>query len=170
MFMQYITPALKSHLEVQMAFLSDWSRKIFDSAQRLSELNLQLALDLAEDVRSTGQQLMQAKSLTELASAATIQAHPAAEKVRHYQQRLSNLVTNANADLTKTAEHHIPDASRTAAAVADELVRRAAEETEKATQRQRDALDRLNESARRGIDGMAQTLKAGQMPGTPQHH
>lgn len=170
MFMQYISPALKSHLEVQMAFLSDWSRKVFDSAQRLSELNLQLAQDLAEDLRDTGQQLMQAKTLTELASAATVQAHPATEKVRNYQQRLSNLVAHANADLTKTAEHHLPDASRTAAAVADELVRRAAEETDKAAQRQREAIERMNESARRGIDGMAQSLQAGHFAGSPQHH
>lgn len=175
MFTQAITPALKSHMEVQMSFFTDLTKKMFDTAQRFSELNLQLAQELLEDATSTQHQLMQAKDLTELASAAAAQAHPATEKMRNYQQRLGNLVANANAELTRSAESHMPDASRTAAAVADELVRRASEETEKATQRQREAIERMNESARRGIDGMAQSLQAnqartqGQTP-QPQHH
>lgn len=171
MFTQAITPALKSHMEVQMSFLTDLSKKFFDTAQRASELNLQLAQELFEDYTSTHQQLLQARNLGELASAATTQTHPTTEKLRNYQQRLTNLVANANVEMTRTAESHLPDASRTAAAVADELVRRASEEAEKATQRQRDVIERMNESARRGIDGMAQSLQRSQNQGaSPQHH
>ena len=168
MFTQAITPAIKNHLEVQLAFFTDLSKKAFDTVQRFSELNLQLAQELLEDATNTNHQLMQAKNITEFASAATTQAHPTTEKLRNYQQRVTNLVANANAELTKTAESHMPEASRTAAAVADEVVKRASEETEKATQRQREVMDRLSESARRGIAGMSKTIQnQGQ---AVQHH
>ena len=170
MFPQSITPALKSHMEVQLSFITDLSKKMFDTAQKVSELNLHLAQELIEDMTNTNHQLLAAKDASEFASVAATQIQPATEKIRSYQQRLSNLVANANAELTKTAETHIPEASRTATAVADEMVRKASEETEKATQRQRAAIDKMSESARRGIDGMTQAARApGQAPGQAPH-
>lgn len=168
MFTQTITPAVKDHMDVQLSFFTDLSKKMFDTAQKVSELNLQLAQELVADMTACNQQLMSAKDPTEFASIASTQIQPAADKLRNYQQRLSNLIANANAELTRTAETHMPEASRTAAAVADELVRTASEETEKATQRQRAVIDKMNESARRGIDDMTQNMSrstAQQNPG-----
>jgi len=172
MFTQTITPAVKDHMDVQLSFFTDLSKKMFDTAQKVSELNLQLAQELVADMTACNQQLMSAKDPTEFASVASTQIQPAAEKLRTYQQRLSNLIANANAELTRTAETHMPEASRTAAAVADELVRTATEETEKATQRQRAVIDKMNESARRGIDGLTQSMSrgAGQSPSPDQPH
>lgn len=172
MFTQTITPAVKDHMDVQLSFFTDLSKKMFDTAQKVSELNLQLAQELVADMTACNQQLMAAKDPTEFASVASTQIQPVAEKLRNYQQRLSNLIANANAELTRTAETHMPEASRTAAAVADELVRTATEETEKATQRQRAVIDKMNESARRGIDGMTQSMSRGigQNPGPDQPH
>jgi phasin family protein len=167
MFTQSITPAVKSHMDVQLAFATDFSKKLFDTAQRVSQLNLNLAQELFQEMSTTNHNLVAAKDFAEFASVATTQVHPAAEKLRHYQQQLTNLVANTNAELTRTAEAHMPEASRTAAAVADELVRKASEETEKATQRQRDVIDRMNESARRGIDGASQQTQ-GRVPNQPQ--
>jgi phasin family protein len=170
MFTQTITPAVKDHMDVQLSFFTDLSKKMFDTAQKVSELNLQLAQELVADMTACNQQLMSAKDPTEFASVASTQIQPCAEKLRNYQQRLSNLIANANAELTRTAETHMPEASRTAAAVADELVRTATEETEKATQRQRAVIDKMNESARRGIDGLTQGMNrgAGQSAGPDQ--
>lgn len=170
MFTQTITPALKSHLDSQMGFFTDLTRKMFDTAQRFNEMNLQLVQELVQDIGNTNSQLIQARDLTEFASAATTQAHPTTEKLRNYQQQLTSLVANANVELTKTAETHMPEASRTAAAVADELVKRATEQTEKASQRQREAVERMTESARRGIDGMSQFANQAQAQTQQQHH
>lgn len=156
MFTQAITPAIRSHLEVQLAFMTDLLRKAFDAAQKISELNLRLAQELIEEMTSTNHQLMATRDATEFATIASNQIHPSVEKLRNYQQQLSNLMANANAEMSRTAEAHLPEASRTAAAVADEIVRAASEETEKATQRQRAAIDRMNESARRTSNGMDQ--------------
>lgn len=165
MFNQAITPAVKSHMEAQLSFVTDLSRKMFDTVQKVSELNLSLAQELIQDMTAANQQLLAAKDVGEFASISSAQVQPATEKLRHYQQRLANLVAHANAEMTKTAETHIPETSRTATAVADELVRTASEQTEKATQRQRTAIDKLSESARRGIDGMAAAQSQNRTPG-----
>jgi phasin family protein len=156
MFTQAITPAIRSHMEVQLAFLADLFRKAFDTAQKVTELNMRLAQELIEDMTSANQHLMATRDATEFASVATTQLHPSIEKLRNYQQRLLNVLANANVDMTRTAESHLPEAGRTAAAVADEIVRAASEETDKATQRQRAAIERMNEAARRGGNGMEQ--------------
>ena len=44
-----LSPALKSHLETQCNFATDLSRKLFDTTQQLSELNLRLAQDLLQE-------------------------------------------------------------------------------------------------------------------------
>ena len=44
-----LSPALKSHLETQLNFATELSRKLFDTAQQLSELHLRLAQDLLQE-------------------------------------------------------------------------------------------------------------------------
>jgi phasin family protein len=156
MFMQSITPAVKSHLDVQLSFANDYSKKLFDAAQNISQLNLNLAQELFQEMATTGRHLIAAKGIAELASVAATPLYPATEKLRNYQQQLTNLVAGSNVELTKTAEAHLPEASRTAKAVADELVRAASEESEKASQRQREVIDRMSESARRGVNALQQ--------------
>ncbi|WP_317203376.1 phasin family protein [Janthinobacterium sp.] len=168
MFSQAIAPAIKTHLEAQLAFLTELSMKTFDAIQKLSQMQLRLAKELSEEMSNNGQQLLAAKSMSEFATLAAGQLHPTLEKIRDHQQRVSTLLANANADITRVAESHMPEASRTAAAVADELVRAASEETEKATQRQRAALDKLSETARLSIDGITQQHLSAQSPAPGQ--
>ncbi|WP_242404464.1 phasin family protein [Janthinobacterium agaricidamnosum] len=143
-------------MEVQLSFITDLSRKMYDTMQRVSALNLRLAQDLVDTANHTSQQMMTAKDLNEFASAATTQLHPASEKLRQYQQQMAKLMADSNVEISKTAETHISQASRSAAAVADEIVRSASAETEKATQRQRDVMTQMNEAARRGFDVLPQ--------------
>jgi phasin family protein len=168
MFAQSITPAMKSHMEVQLSFMNDLSRRMFDTAQHISQLNLSLAQELIQEAATANSHLVGVRDAAEFVSAASTQLHPMAEKLRNYQQQLTNAVANGNVELTRAAEQHMPEASRTAAAVADELMRKASEETEKATQRQRDSIDRMSDSARRGIDGAAQPLQGSRASGQQQ--
>ena len=66
---------------------------------------------------------------------------------------------NANVEMNRTAENHLPEASRTAVAFADEVVRKTAEETEKATQRQRDMIEKMHATGHR--DGAGQGRETG---------
>jgi hypothetical protein len=104
---------------------------------------------------------MVAKDPYEAISIAASQAQPAAEKVRAYQQHLTNIAARTQVDLAKTAESHVPNTSRTAAAVADEVARKATEETEKATLRQKAAMEKLTNPLDKPTDTKSQTVRSG---------
>ena len=156
---QSLSPALKSHLETQCNFATELSRKLFDTAQQLGELHLRLAQDLLQEWNSASQQLLCARDTGEFMSLAAAQLQPGSDKLRQYQQQLGNLVANANVEMNRTAETHIPEASRTAVAFADELVRKTAEETEKATQRQREIIEKMHATGRH--DGAGRSHETG---------
>ena len=137
-------PALKSHLEAQCNFAMELSRKLFDTAQQLSGLHLRLAQDLLQEWSSASQQLLCARDTGEFMSLAAAQFQPGSNKLRQYQQRLGNLVASANVEMNRTAQYHLPEASRTAVAFAEEVARKTAAETEKATQRQRDMIEKMH--------------------------
>lgn len=138
-----LSPALLSHLEAQCHFATELSRKMLGTAQKMSALQLQLAQALFQQWSSAGQQLLCARDIGEGLSLAAAHLQPAGEALRHYQQQLGNLVAHANVELNRAAETHLPAASRTAAAFADEVVRKTAEETEKAAQRQRELIEKM---------------------------
>lgn len=142
-FSQPITPAVKAHIDAQCSLWSAMSQKIFENLQKINELNVQVAKTLLEESLQATQQVMVANSPYEAFSVAAAQAQPNTEKVRAYQQHIANIAARIQVDLAKTAESHIPNTSRTAAAVADEVARKASEETEKATQRQKAAIEKL---------------------------
>jgi phasin family protein len=152
-FTQSITPASKAHLEAQYSLMSDMSQKLFDTVQKINELNIQVAKTVLEESLNNVQQVLVAKDPYEALSIAASQAQPAAEKVRAYQQHLTNIAARTQVDLAKTAESHVPNTTRTAAAVADEVARKASEETEKATQRQKAAMERLTNPIIKSPDG-----------------
>jgi phasin family protein len=144
-----LSPALKSHLEAQCNFATELSRKMFDTAQQLSELHLRLAQDLLQEWSNASQQLLGARDTGEFMSLAAGQLQPSSNKLHQYQQQLGNLVANANVEMNRTAENHLPETSRTAVAFADEVVRKTAEETEKATQRQREMIEKMHATGHR---------------------
>ncbi len=153
---------MKAHMEAQCSLLNDMSQRIFETAQKINELNIQVAKTVMEESLTSMQQVMVAKDPYEALSIAAAQAQPTAEKIRAYQQHLTNIAARTQVDLAKTAESHVPNTSRTAAAFADEVARRATEETEKATLRQKAAMEKLtNPIARPSPDGKAQATRSG---------
>jgi phasin family protein len=144
---QPITPAVREHINAQYALFRDMSQKMFDSAQKVNELNIQAARAVFEESLSNTQEVMCANDPFEAISIAAGQAQPNAEKMRAYQQHLTNIAAGTQVDLARTAESHVPETSRAAAAMADDVARRAAEETERTRQRQRAAMERATAPA-----------------------
>jgi phasin family protein len=160
-FSQSITPAIKAHMDAQYSLVADMSQKMFETAQKINDLNMQVAKSVLEDSFSSAHQVIGARDPYEALSIAAAQAQPQAERVREYQQHLSNIAANTQVDLAKTAESHFPNTSRTAAAVADEVARTAKEETEKATSRQRAAMEKFTSPIDRPDDIKAQATRPG---------
>lgn len=174
---QEVPPAVKSHLEAQFAFMSDLSKKMFDGVQKIGQLNIQVAQTLMEETLNGAQQLIQSSSPMDYLSVTASQVQPAAEKMRAYQQHLSNITAGVQVELSRAAEQHVPETTRTAAAVAEEVVRRGAEETDKVTQRQKAAFEKLTKPINDGGNTAAQhtgtnqsaSHQAAQQSGAKQH-
>lgn len=138
-----LNPALKSHLEAQCQFMAELSRKMLDTAQGLNTLNMRLAQDLLAEMTATNQRLLSAGDTAQMLSLTASHPQPGIDKLRDYQQQLSELLAGASRNIHSTTEAHLPATQCTAAAFADELVRKSAEEAEKAVQRQRALLQQL---------------------------
>lgn len=158
-FSQPITPAIQDYMNAQYALLSDMSQRAFQSVQRINELNIQIAQSVMEDSLKSVQQVMVAQDPYEAASIAAAQAQPAAEKLRDYQQELTNIAANTQVELAKAAESHVPHASRTAAAVADEVARNAKTQTDQAVARQKAAMDKTAPASGNAPTGKSQTTQ-----------
>ncbi|MEC4720900.1 phasin family protein [Noviherbaspirillum sp. CPCC 100848] len=143
LFNQSLPPSAKAHLESQFTFMSELSKQLFTSVQRINDLNISIAQSVLQDTLHSTREVASAQNPYEAISIAAGQVQPAAERLRAYQQQLTNIAANTQVDMAKTAEVHVPATSRTATALADEVARRANEEAQKATQRQKATIDKL---------------------------
>ncbi|HEX9172661.1 MAG TPA: phasin family protein [Telluria sp.] len=118
-------PALTSQLETQLATMTELSLRSIDAVRQISELNMQMARQMVDAWTSLGRSMLQTSSPFQLGSATIGGLQPVAEQMRVYQQRLMSVLTGAQADFARSAQAGIPEASRNASALADEMVRNA---------------------------------------------
>ncbi|MES2757060.1 MAG: phasin family protein [Pseudomonadota bacterium] len=119
-------PALRSHLESQVDFMTEFTQKAYDTLRQLSDINLKLARQSIEGTLYSSRELLACTNPAQFVQTAMKQVQPANERIRTYQQQLLNVLAGAQAEFTHTAEARIPEASRSASAAADEMVRHAA--------------------------------------------
>jgi len=139
-FPQSVNPAVRSHVDAQLAFLNDLSRSMTRSFQEVFQLNMQLGQSLLEETSLISQRLMTAERPNDALAAAATRAQPATDKLRAYQQHLSGLAASAQVELARVAEQHVQETTRTARALADEVARAASEETDRTMRQQEEAL------------------------------
>lgn len=139
-FPQSVTPAVRSHMDAQAAFVNEMSKSLFRSFQHMCDLNIQLAQTLLEETTLAGQQVLSADRQTGLLSAAASRAQPTSEKLRSYQQHIARLAAEAQVELARVTEQHVQNTSRTARALVDEVARTTAEETERGIRSQQEAM------------------------------
>lgn len=154
-YSQAVTPAVRTHLDAQMAFFNDMSKSLFRSFQQLCDLNIQLTQTMLEETAITGQNLITADRQTDVISATAARAQPATEKLRAYQQHISRVAADAQVDLARVTEQHVQETSRTARQLADEVARVASEETERSMRNQQETMRKftdpfMQDGARRG--------------------
>ncbi|MFK3736727.1 phasin family protein [Massilia sp. TN1-12] len=157
-FAQSVSPAVRTHLDAQTAFMNDISKSFFNSFQQMVSLNIQLAQTMLEETTLAGQKVLSADHQGELLSAAAARTQPAADKLRAYQQHISRLAADAQVDLARVAEQHVQNTTRTARALADEVARTASEETERGLRSQQEALRQFSDPFER--DGSAAALQS----------
>ena len=119
--------ALRSHLENQVNFFTEFTHKSYDALFRLSQINLRLTQQLLEDTVDTGRAMLNCADPFQLGATAMRQVEPVARHVQSYQEELMRVFTGTQSEFVRTAETHMPEARRGALAVADEFARSAAE-------------------------------------------
>jgi phasin family protein len=154
-FPQSVSPAVRTHVDAQTAFLNDMSKSLFHSFQQICDLNIQLVQTLMEESALAGKQVLSADRQSELLSAATSRAQPTSEKLRAYQQHLTRLAADTQADLTRVTEQHIQTTTRTARALADEVARDASEQTERGLRAQQETVRQFSDPFTRPGNGAA---------------
>jgi phasin family protein len=155
-FPQTVTPAVRTHVDAQTAFLNDMSKSIFRSFQQVFDLNIQLAQTLLEETTLASKQVLSAERQTEVLSAAAARAQPTTDKLRAYQQHITRVAADAQVDLARVTEQHVQNTTRTARALADEVARDATEQTERGLRAQQETLRQFADPFRSG-DGAAQS-------------
>jgi len=144
-FSQSVTPAVRTHLDAQTAFMNDMSKSLFQSFQQMCNLNIQLVQTMLEETALAGQQILTADRQTEVLSAAASRAQPATEKLRAYQQHISKVAADAQVELARVTEQHVQKTTQTARQLADEVARTASEETERGLRQGQDTLQRFSD-------------------------
>ncbi len=119
-------PALRSHLASQVDFMNEFTKKALDTVRQVSELNLKLARQEIEGTLHTSREMIGCSDPMQCMQVVMRQLTPATERLRAYQQHLLTVLSGAQAEFTHAAEARMPEASRSAGAVAEEMVRHAA--------------------------------------------
>ncbi len=156
-----LTPAVRSHVDAQTAFLNDMSKSLFRSFQQMCDLNIQLMQTMIEETALAGKQVLSADRQTELLSAATARAQPASDKLRAYHQHVTRLAADAQVELARVTEQHVQNTTRTARALADEVARDATEQTERSLRAQQETVRQFADPFARPADGAASQYRSG---------
>lgn len=164
-FPQSVTPAVRSHLDAQAAFVNEMSKSMFRSFQQLCDLNIQLAQTMLEETTLAGGHLLSVDRQSELLGAASARAQPATEKLRAYQQHIARLASEAQVELARVTEQHVQNTTRTARAVVDDLARSSAEEAERGLRSQQEALRSMTDPFARPDGAMAARGDGAAQPG-----
>jgi phasin family protein len=149
-FPQTVAPAVKTHVDAQTAFMNDISKSWFRSVQQMLDLNIQLVQTMIEESTLASKHVLSADRQTDALSGAASRVQPASEKLRAYQQHITRLAADTQAEIARVSEQHIQNTSRTARALADEVARDANEQTERGLRAQQETLRQFSDPFARG--------------------
>jgi hypothetical protein len=132
-----ISQAMKAQLDSQISFFAQFSDKMFESMQKINELNTQLAVIMVDESLTRAQQMFASSDQPGK------ELNGPVEKIRNYQQRMQNVFVETQASIAKVVETHVPETVRACEAVVREMTQKASEDAAKVTQRQKEALHEM---------------------------
>jgi len=149
-FTQSVNPAVRTHLDSQVAFLNDMAKSMFQSFENLCGLNIQLVNTFIEESTLVSKQMLTSERHTDVVGAFASRAQPVAEKLRSYQQHISRIAADSQVELAKVTEEHVPQTSRAAHKLAEEVARTASDETERSIRVQQENLRKFSDPFNKG--------------------
>lgn len=120
-------PAMRSGLDAQLGYMTEFTRQSFDAVRKLSELNLHFAQQLVQEAADASHQLLSCSDPFQMAAASVNAAQPVLRHLRNYQQQLLGLLTGTQRVLARTAESGMQEATRTSYAAAQDMAQQTAQ-------------------------------------------
>ena len=154
-FQEQFSAATKSNLEAQIALMTAFTSKAFESVEKIIDLNMNVAKASLEESAANVQQLLSAKDPQEFLSLSAAQAQPNAEKALSYSRHLSAIVSGTQAELTKAAEAQIAENNRKVVSLVEEVSKNAPAGSENAVAFLKSALGNANA----GYEQLTKTTK-----------
>jgi phasin family protein len=154
-YQEQLSAAAKSNLEAQIALVTAFTSKAFESVEKVIDLNMNVAKASLEDSAVNVQQLLSAKDPQEFFSLSAAQAQPNAEKALSYGRHLAGIVSSTQAEMTKAAEAQIAETNRKVIALVEELSKSAPAGSENAVALMKSAIG----SANAGYEQLSKTTK-----------
>ncbi len=112
------SPATRSGIQAQVDFMTELTRRTYDTVRKLSELNMHFARQVIEDTATSTRRMASCTDPFQLAAAAAACAKPAMQHMQSYQQQLVGVLSGAQIDLARGAEAFMPEGAREAFAAA----------------------------------------------------
>lgn len=154
-FQEQLSAATRSNLEAQIALMTAFTSKAFESVEKVIDLNMNVAKASLEESAANVQQLLTAKDPQQFLSLSAAQAQPTAEKALSYGRHLAGIASSAQAEFTKAAEAQIAETNRKVISLVEELTKNAPAGSENAVAFMKSAVD----SANAGYEQLSKTTK-----------
>lgn len=133
-------PAVRSHVDSQLAWFNDLNKTLTGSFQAVCEANLKLGQSMIEESMSASKRMLSSERPFDAMGAAAAHAQPASDKLRAYQQHLSLLAAEVHVELARVTQEHSSETARTAQALAEEVTRAASEDSARSVRQQEEVL------------------------------
>jgi phasin family protein len=144
-----VNPAVRTHLDAQVAYFNDLSNMMSQSFQQVCQANMQLGQTMLEEAMTAGQRMFTTGNGSEAIGVAASSAQPASDKLRAYQRHISQLAADAQVELARVTEAHAPKTSQSAQALVQEVRRVAEEETGRHLRQQEERLQNFRDPFQR---------------------
>lgn len=129
-FPEQFSQTARTSLDAQADVLNAFFTQAFNHVEKVVELNLSTARASLEDSALTLKQLAAARDAQEFFALSAAQAQPAAARAVAYGRSLAGIASNVQADLTRSAEDQLAQASKRFSDLVENVSRNAPAGTE----------------------------------------
>jgi len=117
--------ATKTALNTQLKLITQLSGTVFESVEKIIDLNLSVFKASMEESTDAAKQLLSSKDAQDFLTVSAAQAQPVAQKAIAYSRHLAGIAANAQAEFSKATEEQITEHSRKIISLVDTVAQNA---------------------------------------------
>ncbi|TFW17998.1 phasin family protein [Duganella callida] len=118
-FVETLSPAARNHAEARIDYYTDLTQAVLHSLRQLTEANVQFSREWLDDSTSALRTALLTPPSERTADAAPKAAEATLHKLQAYHQKLAQVASEFQNELTKVAQERVPQTARTAGELAD---------------------------------------------------